>query len=110
MQREVATGLARSNGLKIPQSTRGDGHARCCCIDSFVDIDGDQISDRLTLHEVTRVAGVQSVVTAAGNFNNAVRIRSVTERNYRSSALSRDVKGTFTRDEWYVRDIGLVRF
>jgi Bacterial Ig-like domain/FG-GAP-like repeat len=79
-------------------------------IDAGIDIDGDQISDRLTLREVTRVAAVESVVTAVGNFANAVRIRSVTERTYRSSVSSRDVRGTFTKDEWYVRDLGLVRY
>jgi hypothetical protein len=96
--------------FRLPLTLGAEVLRRDKTIDAGIDIDGDQISDRLTLREVARVAAVESVVTAAGNFNNVVRIRSVTERTYRSSVSSRDVLGTFTKDEWYARDIGLVRY
>lgn len=77
-------------------------------IEAGIDIDGDQISDRYTMRTVVRVAAVETITTLVGQ-HSAVRIRSVANRSYQSSVHRREVKGVFTTDEWYVRDIGLVR-
>jgi Bacterial Ig-like domain/FG-GAP-like repeat len=78
-------------------------------IEAGIDIDGDQISDRYSMRTVVRVAGVENITTLVGQYS-AVRIRSVANRSYQSSVQRREVKGVFTIDEWYVRDVGLVRY
>lgn len=78
-------------------------------VDGPVDGDGDGIADRWTLHSTVSVVGMETVVVAAGRFDDCLHLRTVISQRVTLSQSGQTQDTETTRDDWYAPGIGPVR-
>ena len=88
----------------------GDRHVQLdTSIDPGVDVDSDGRPDRLALRADVTVLGLEIVSTAAGSFNQALRVQQVLRRTLRPSSGLPEQQLVTTTDTWYAPGVGIVR-
>lgn len=101
--------LARTLDLALPP-VAGDSRV---VLDTAVadagDLDGDGRPEAAALRAEATVVGFESVTTPAGSWSRVARVRTVLTMNTTLSSIGRAVTLTFTTDDWYAPDVGLVR-
>jgi len=78
-------------------------------VDSGQDFDGDGRPDRVALHAVMNIIGLESITTSAGTLTNTLHQQQVLTETVQPSSGVATFQIVVTTDTWYAPGVGVVR-